>query len=63
MMEKLFKNKTNKMIFGVCSGLSDYLEIDVSFVRIAFVLGAIFSGSILFWVYLFLGLLLPSKDN
>lgn len=58
---RLSKNKSNKMIFGVCSGLSEYTGIDVSFIRIAFVLGSIFTGSILFWFYILLAILLPSK--
>jgi phage shock protein PspC (stress-responsive transcriptional regulator) len=61
-MNQLHKNSKNKVLFGVCSGLSDSLGIDVSLVRIGFILGAIFSGSILFWVYLLFALVLPTED-
>ncbi|WP_221389775.1 PspC domain-containing protein [Dyadobacter sp. NIV53] len=36
---KLFRNINNKMIGGVASGLADYLQIDVTIVRVLFVLG------------------------
>jgi phage shock protein C len=61
-MTKLLKNNKDKMIFGVCSGLSDFTGIDVSIMRIIFVLGTFFSGSILFWIYLLLAFILPSGD-
>ena len=61
-MSKLTKGK-NKMIFGVCSGLAEYTGIDVTIIRIATIIGTLFSASILFWVYLLLGiLLLPSEE-
>ena len=61
-MSKLTKDINNKMLFGVCSGLSNYTGIDTSIIRLGFVFGAIFSGSILFWIYLALALILPKND-
>lgn len=61
-MTKLQKNKKSGMIFGVCSGLADYTGVDVTIIRLATVLGAIFSGSLVFWIYLLLGVLLPNKE-
>lgn len=60
-MSKLTKDINNKMIFGVCAGLSNYTGIDASIIRLGFVLGSIFSGSILFWIYLVLALILPKR--
>lgn len=62
MMSKLLKNKSKGMIFGVCAGLSDFTGIDVRVIRILTVLGSIFTGSIVFWIYLILGVVLPTKD-
>jgi phage shock protein PspC (stress-responsive transcriptional regulator) len=62
-MSKLIKSKNNKMVFGVCGGLSEYTGIDSSIIRLGFVLGAIFTGSILFWIYLGLAILLPTEDE
>ena len=62
MSKVLFKNKEDGMIFGVCAGLSDATGIDVSLVRIATFIGAIATGSIVFWLYLLLAIFLPKKD-
>lgn len=61
-MSKLTKDLNNNILFGVCSGLSKYSDIDVSVIRLAFIFGAIFTGSILFWIYVILAIILP-KDR
>ena len=45
-------------ILGVCAGLADYLDVDVTVIRVAFVFSAIFAG---FGVipYLILALIMP----
>jgi len=41
------------MLFGVCSGLAKYFEIDVVLVRVAFVFITMFTGfTILFYILL-----------
>ena len=37
MNKRLYRSKTKKMIAGVCGGLADYFEIDISLVRLIFV--------------------------
>lgn len=37
MNKKLYRNPNNQMIAGVCTGLSDYLNLDVTIVRLIFV--------------------------
>jgi len=61
-MNKLTKNKSDKVLFGVCGGLAKSFGIDSSILRLAFILGAIFTGSILFWIYLLLAIILPTQD-
>ncbi len=60
-MSKLTKCN-NRTLFGVCCGLGNFLGIDPTIVRILFVLGAIFTGSALFWIYLLLALILPNEE-
>lgn len=55
MEKKLYRNETNKMLGGVCSGLADYLDIDVTIVRVVFILMALFGLSgvliyIIMWI-------------
>jgi phage shock protein PspC (stress-responsive transcriptional regulator) len=51
------------MIFGVCGGLAQATGIDSSLIRLGFIFGAIFTGSILLWIYLGLAILLPIEDE
>lgn len=60
-MSKLTKSLSDRNLFGVCGGLSKYTGIDVSLIRILFVVGAICTGSIVLWVYLILALVLPNE--
>jgi phage shock protein PspC (stress-responsive transcriptional regulator) len=60
-MKRLAKNRYNKMLFGVCSGLADWLNTDATLIRLAFVVGAFLTGSLLFWIYLLLAIILPPE--
>lgn len=61
-MNKLYKNKKNGMIFGVCAGLSEFTGINLVAIRILTVIGTVLTGSIVFWIYLLLGIVLPNKQ-
>ncbi|MCK4496203.1 MAG: PspC domain-containing protein [Candidatus Aminicenantes bacterium] len=37
MAKKLFRSEKKKMMGGVCGGLGDYFDIDVSLVRLIFI--------------------------
>lgn len=56
---KFYKSKDGAIISGVCSGLSESLKIDVTFIRILFVLFT-FMGIGVF-IYIILALVLPNK--
>jgi phage shock protein PspC (stress-responsive transcriptional regulator) len=60
-MNRLVKTK-NRTLFGVCGGIAKFLGVDVSIIRILFVLGAIATGSILLWIYVLLALILPNEE-
>lgn len=53
----LYRNKNDKIIAGVCSGLAHYFKIDPVWMRIAFVI----LFSVLFWVYLILWIVLKPE--
>jgi len=52
----LYRDTSNKMLGGVCSGLADYFDVDTMLVRAIFVASAMFGGG--FIVYLILWLVL-----
>ena len=42
---RFYLDKANGKVMGVCAGVADYTGIDVTFVRVAFVLLNIFTGT------------------
>jgi len=61
-MKRLYRNKTDVMIAGVCSGLGEYLDVDPTAVRLAFVL-LLFVGLGGLWIYLVLWIIMPEKSE
>ncbi|MHB0867999.1 MAG: PspC domain-containing protein [Chloroflexota bacterium] len=44
MAKRVYRDRQNRMIAGVCSGLGEYFNVDPTLVRLAFVLLAFFHG-------------------
>jgi phage shock protein C len=42
---KLYRSKTNRQLAGVCGGLAEYFNLDVTLIRVLFVLLAVLGGS------------------
>jgi phage shock protein PspC (stress-responsive transcriptional regulator) len=55
---KLRRNPFNQSLGGVCSGIANYLNVDTSFIRIAFVLAFFFFGTGIL-AYLVLWIVIP----
>ncbi len=62
MEKKLYRSKTNKKLFGVCGGLAEYFEIDVTVIRLILVLAVIFAG-VGVLAYLIAALIMPVKPE
>lgn len=52
-------DRQRKQIAGVCAGISNYLEVDVTVIRIIFLV-ALILGSLGFWVYLIIWAVAPN---
>jgi phage shock protein C len=59
--KKLMRSRTNKKLLGVCGGIAEYLNLDATLVRIAFVVGIIGSGGPFVLGYLALAFLMPKE--
>ncbi len=57
---KLYRSRDNRMIAGVCGGLGEYIGVDATIVRLLFAVG-LFLGSLTFWVYLVMMLVIPEE--
>ncbi len=45
MEKKLYKSNTDKKLDGVCAGIAEYLNIDVTIVRLIWAIAVVFGGS------------------
>lgn len=54
---KLYRSSSNKMIGGICGGIAEYLDIDPTIIRVAYLLLSIFTacfpGLIVYIILLF----------
>jgi phage shock protein C len=56
---RLERSNSNRVIAGVCGGIAEYIAVDATVVRVAFVLGAILTGGLLLLAYIVLVILMP----
>jgi len=61
-MKRLTKSPNNRVISGVCGGLGEYLGLDPTVVRIAWVLFVFFGGSGIV-VYILCALFMPESSE
>jgi phage shock protein C len=58
--KKLYRIPSDGMLGGVCAGLGEYLNIDVTIVRLIFIL-LFLTGTAGFWIYLIMWIIVPVK--
>lgn len=61
--KRLFNIREGAMWAGVCNGIAAYLNVDVTWVRLAFVLITIFSWGGMFFVYIALAFIVPTAET
>ncbi|NNF56688.1 MAG: PspC domain-containing protein [Rhodothermaceae bacterium] len=60
---RLAKSRSNKKLAGVAGGIANYLGLDATLVRIAFVIGAIFGNGFTIPLYIILAFVLPREER
>lgn len=62
--KKLYKNSAEGKIMGVCAGLADYFEVDVTLIRLLVLAIIFFSGIIPGIIFYFIaGIVMPEKGT
>jgi phage shock protein C len=61
-IKKLYRSKTNKVIFGVCGGLGEYFEMDANIFRLIFILLTITGGAGIL-LYLIFAIVIPIEPG
>lgn len=60
--KKLYKSERDKKVAGVCGGLAEYLNIDSTLIRLAWVLFCLAGGSGLV-IYIVAALIMPNESD
>ena len=56
--KKLYRDMENARVAGVCAGLAQYFDVDITLVRVL-MLVALVAGSAGFWIYVILWIVVP----
>ena len=59
---KLYRDPDDKRIGGVCSGMSYYFDVDVTLIRVLFII-ALIAGLSGFWIYVILWITIPEATS
>ncbi len=62
-VKKLYRSRDQKMISGVCGGLSEYFELDVSLIRILWVIATLASAGLGILAYIVMILVFPEEPD
>jgi phage shock protein PspC (stress-responsive transcriptional regulator) len=60
---KLYRSTLDKQVGGICGGLGEYLNVDPTVMRILFVAGFFLTGSLMFWAYLVMWIVIPESPT
>ena len=60
--KRLFRDPDHTMLAGVCSGLGAYFNVDLTLVRVIFLV-ALFFGGASFWVYIIMWIVVPKANT
>jgi phage shock protein C len=62
-MRKIRRSKSKRMIAGICGGLADYLNVDVTVIRLVYVIVSVMSGAFPgLLIYILAMFIIPSED-
>lgn len=59
-MKKLYRSRNNKVLGGVCMGLARYFDVDVTLIRLIWVLAVLFGGTGLL-AYIIAWIIIPEE--
>lgn len=62
MRDRLYRCRGDRVLFGVCGGVADWLDLDPSLVRIVFAL-LVITGGIGFLLYIIMAIVVPAEPD
>ena len=61
-MEKIYRSKKDRILFGVCSGIAKYFKVDQTLIRIIFVVAVVLEPKFIL-IYLILAIIMPEEER
>lgn len=61
-MKKLYRKQQGKVLTGLCNGMADYFELDVSLIRLGWIVFCCLGGSGVL-AYIIASIVVPSDNN
>jgi len=62
MGKKLYRSVHDRKIAGVCGGLADYFDLDVSLIRLGWLICTLFAGTGLL-IYILAAVIIPEEPH
>ena len=63
MGKRLYRSRSNKVLWGVCGGLGEYFGVDPVIVRVIFVIFALATGGAAILAYIILAIVVPLESS
>jgi phage shock protein C len=61
MSKKLYRPKENRLMGGVCAGLAEYINLDVSLIRLLFIVINLMTTALFTIFYLICWMMIPGE--
>ena len=62
MRDRLYRSRDDRVLFGVCGGIADWLDLDPSLVRIVFAL-LVITGGVGLLLYIIMAIVVPEEPD
>lgn len=63
MTKRLYRSRDERMFAGVCGGIAEYLDVDPTVVRVAFVVATLLTWPMAIVLYLALAFIMPERPE
>ena len=62
MEKRLYRSRSDRMIWGVCGGLAKYFDVDPTIIRVIFLVSILW-GTLGIWAYIILAIVVPLENS
>lgn len=63
MTDRLYRSRDERMFAGVAGGVAERFDLDPSLVRVVWIILAFLSGSLFFWLYVVMAIVVPEAPS